>query len=668
MYFALGMIAVSLWTLAAGAGYSAVPLNFKVIFAKIEAIGYNTALPLFILFAIYHANLEKWGNKKWLHTLLFLISISNILLIITNELHGWVWTGFSPVEGNVVVFEHGPGFIWVASTGYLMIASLLVILWLASRKGPEISRKQSRLLLYASLFPIIANIFYLYEIKGTEGVDWSSVTFSVTGFLFLRAIYGTRLLDLVPVARDKLFRSLSDGMIVLDMQNRIIDINQAAADMIASTPALLLGKDFTEVTPFAQSFLGEPPEQEIKAELGVGIPNKLYFDVLISPLREVPEKFIGRLIIFRNITERKENELRLLQLIQAVEQSPISVVITDEKGFITFVSPFFTTLTGYTPSEAIGTPLNIVQSRQTPDEAYQEMWQTVRSGRKWEGELLNKKKNGDLYWEHEVIAPVLDANGNIYSFIAVKQDITERKLAEQTLENRFLEIQTLNKDLQEAQTQIVAQQRALATAEERQRLGRNLHDSVNQSIHSLMLFSETLIALLQNGETEQAIRAAERIHESGEQALKEVRLLVHEGQVVFMGGYLGLIQAVENRLNMVERRVGIQADFSYDLFALERSPQEWIENLYWIILEGLNNSLKHSQASRVHVSMVDDVNRLTVEVKDNGAGFAQSQAGGGGFGMKSMHERAKFLGGVLSVESSPGHGTRVKCVMEIPRP
>jgi signal transduction histidine kinase len=118
---------------------------------------------------------------------------------------------------------------------------------------------------------------------------------------------------------------------------------------------------------------------------------------------------------------------------------------------------------------------------------------------------------------------------------------------------------------------------------------------------------------------------------------------------------------------MVERRVGIQADFSYDLSALEHSPVEWLENIYWIILEGLNNSLKHSQASRVHVSIVDDVDRLTVEVKDNGIGFDPDESGGGGFGMESMRERAEMFGAVLSVESSPGHGTRVKCVMEIPR-
>lgn len=360
--------------------------------------------------------------------------------------------------------------------------------------------------------------------------------------------------------------------------------------------------------------------------------------------------------------------MRLQQLSQAVEQSPVSVVITDAEGNITFVNPFFTMLTGFAPSEAIGKNPHIVQSGQTSDEMYKTMWQTINSGKIWEGELLNKKKNGELYWEHEVIAPVLDSDGNIYSFIAVKEDITERKLAEQALETRFLEIQTLNKDLQEAHNQIVLQQRELATAQERQRLGRNLHDSVNQSIHSLMLFSETLIALLQNGETEQAIRAAKRIHESGEQALKEVRLLVHEGQAVFMGGYTDLIGAIENRLNMVERRTGIQADFSYDLSALERIPSEWMENIYWIILEGLNNSLKHSQASRVHVSIVDDVDQFSVEIKDNGAGFDPGAAGGGGFGMRSMQERANLLGGNLSVESSPGHGTRVKCIVEIPEP
>lgn len=473
-------------------------------------------------------------------------------------------------------------------------------------------------------------------------------------------------MDLVPIARDQLVNSLSDGMVVVDNKNRIIDINPSAESMMGQKASSLIGKDLKELMPPTYLSLIETPNREIQTEFEIGHNPSLYFDVRISPLKDNEKTQVGSLLVFRNITERKIKELQFQQLSRAVEQSPTSVIITDTNGMITFVNPFFIMLTGYSPSETIGKNPNFLQSGQTPPEVYQDLWQTILSGSGWDGEFLNKKKNGELYWVHAVIAPVVDANGSIQSFIAVQEDITDRKLAEQTLENRFLEIQNLNKELREAQSQIVEQQRTLATAQERQRLGRNLHDSVNQSIHSLMLFSETLVALLQNGDTEQAIRAAERIHQSGEQALKEVRLLVHEGQVDFIGSYTDLIETIENRFDMVERRVGIQADFSYDLSALESIPIEWMENIFWVILEELNNSLKHAKASRVHVSIVDEVQQLSVEIKDDGAGFNSNQVRGGGFGMKSMQKRANILGGKLSIESSPTNGTRVKCMLEIP--
>ncbi len=442
-YFALGMIAITLWTLAAGLGYSAVPLGLKIAFAKIDAAGYNSALSLFVLFAMHYAGLDEWTEKKWLRVLLFLLPLSNIALIATNELHQWVWQSFLPVEGNIVVFIHGPGFVWVAITGYLMMFSMIGILWLASRKGSDISRRQGRLLFYASMFPLAANMIYLFGIKGTEGMDWSSITFSITGFLFLWALYGLRLLDLSPIARDKLVNSLSDGMIVLDTQNRIIDINQAASEMLAAAPAMLLGKDLVDVEPLSYSLLGQPLEQEIKTETVVGTINKRYFDVLISPLREGTKKIIGRLIIFRDITTLKENELRFLQLTQAVEQSPASVIITDLQGNIEYVNPQFSILTGYTYEESIGKKTSIVKSGQTPEDVYQDMWQTILAGKSWRGEFLNKKKNGDLYWEQAVMAPVLDHEGRILNFIAVKEDITERKQVEVALrisEERFRQL------------------------------------------------------------------------------------------------------------------------------------------------------------------------------------------------------------------------------------
>ncbi len=448
MFFALGMAAVTLWTLAAGLGYSAVPLNLKIVFAKMDAVGYNSALPLFILFAILYTGLDNWYEKKWVRVLLFLIPLSNIMLITTNELHGWVWQGFSPVKGNVVVFEHGPGFIWVAITGYLMMSSMIAIFWMASRRGSDISQRQGRLLFYASIFPLAANLVYLFGVKGAEGVDWSSVTFSITGLLFLWALYDSHLLDISPIARDKLVNSLSDAMIVLDLQNRIIDVNQAATEMLASTAEALLGKDLSEIAPLSLSFLGQPIEQEINTEFEVGTVNKRYFDVLISPLREESKKVIGRLIISRDVTRLKENELRFLQLTQAVEQSPASVIITDLDGNIEYVNPQFSQLTGYTYEESIGKKTSIVKSGYTPEDVYRDMWQTILAGKSWRGEFLNKKKNGELYWEQAVMAPVLDNDGHILNFIAVKEDITGRKEAEAKLLNAYTQLEEQLKEIQ----------------------------------------------------------------------------------------------------------------------------------------------------------------------------------------------------------------------------
>jgi diguanylate cyclase (GGDEF)-like protein/PAS domain S-box-containing protein len=296
--------------------------------------------------------------------------------------------------------------------------------------------------MFALLFPAAINLLYRFGAGGIRGVDWTSITFSISSLLIIYALYCMRFLDIAPIARDKLINNLSDAMIVLDLQNRIVDINPEAANVLGIPPAFLIGRDLTEALPIAGSFLGQPPEREVKDEFFVDLAHKKrYFDALLSPVRDERQKLVGRLIIARDITERKENEIRLLQLTQAVEQSPASVVITDLDGNITYANPQFSELTGYSLREVIGRNPNITQSGRTPIETYEELWQTIKSGRTWRGELLNRKKNGELYWEYEVIAPVFDPAGQMISFIAVKDDITARKEAEARLleANRQLE-------------------------------------------------------------------------------------------------------------------------------------------------------------------------------------------------------------------------------------
>lgn len=200
-------------------------------------------------------------------------------------------------------------------TGYLLIASIVLAAWLASRRGSEYARRQGRLLFYGSLLPLLGNsLIYQFQPPEFDGVDWSSILLSISSLLYLWALYGTRLLDLVPIAREKLIESLGDGMIVLDMEGRIVDINGAAARMIGSSTRKLIGGNLDDFYSFASSITNQPPEQEIRTEFGIENPEKNYFDVLVSPLFENQATVIGRLIIFRDITERKHAQDELQKL------------------------------------------------------------------------------------------------------------------------------------------------------------------------------------------------------------------------------------------------------------------------------------------------------------------------------------------------------------------
>jgi diguanylate cyclase (GGDEF)-like protein/PAS domain S-box-containing protein len=456
-YFALGILALTFWTLAAGLDYASVPMSQKIFFAKLEYTGAYSALTLFTLFALSYTGNEEWLNSG-VSKVLVVLSGSNALLAWTNEFHSWLWTDFKygDIGDNTAIFEPGPAYIWSIFTGYGMMMIIIVSLWQASLHASELSRRQARLLFGASLVPIAGNLTYLLQDPKFRGIDWSSLTFSVAGILFLMALYGTRLLDLAPIARDKLVSSLSDGMIVLDTQNRIIEINQPAIHMLGIQDTFVIGQNLVEVAPFTRFYLEQARDHELKTELEVGNGVNRYFDVRISPLLQDKNLLIGRLIIFRDISERKKKELRLLQLTQAVEQSPASVLITDLNGIIEYVNPQFTILTGYTYDEVVGKSSNLVQFGQPSDEVYGEVRQTILSGQTWQGEFINKKKNGESYWEQAVVAPVLGPEEQILNFIAVKQNITKRKQAEealqsanQRLENQLREIEILQASLRE---------------------------------------------------------------------------------------------------------------------------------------------------------------------------------------------------------------------------
>jgi PAS domain S-box-containing protein len=133
----------------------------------------------------------------------------------------------------------------------------------------------------------------------------------------------------------------------------------------------------------------------------------------------------------RDVTALKRSEEALRKLSRAVEQSPASIMITDTQGLLEYVNPSFCRLTGYTAAEVLGKRPSLLKSGETPPAEYARLWATILAGGEWRGEFHNRKKSGELYWESASISPVLAADGRITHFLAVKEDVTERKRLEE---------------------------------------------------------------------------------------------------------------------------------------------------------------------------------------------------------------------------------------------
>ncbi len=203
----------------------------------------------------------------------------------------------------------------------------------------------------------------------------------------------------------------------------------------------------------------------------------------------------------------------------------------------------------------------------------------------------------------------------------------------------------------------------MATLQERQRLARELHDSVTQSLYSVTLLAETGRRLAAAGDLQRATDYLARVGETGQQALKEMRLLVYELRPLALERE-GLVGALQLRLDAVERRAGVDARLRLE-GSVALAPAIEAE-LYNIAQEALNNALKHAGAAVVMVTIRSVDGAIELIVADQGRGFNPAAArDSGGLGLVSIRERAERLGATVTIASRPGQGTAV-CV-HLPR-
>ncbi|WP_415718307.1 PAS domain S-box protein [Maridesulfovibrio sp.] len=238
-----------------------------------------------------------------------------------------------------------------------------------------------------------------------------------------------------------LFKNNSVAMFLVNPDNGdLIDVNKAAERLYGWSRADMQKMSIYDINTASRENL----EMEIKRNLSLD-KNTFYFQHRDSwgnihdvEIHSGPIMIDGRKIIHSSIidiTDRKKNELELMRLRRSVENSFASVVITDKGGNIVYVNPAFSKVTGYSREESIGKNTRVLKSGAHPNEFYRGMWRTIARGNTWKGEICNRKKDGTLFWEQATISPVMDTEGNLTNYVAVKDDITERKELERLKED-----------------------------------------------------------------------------------------------------------------------------------------------------------------------------------------------------------------------------------------
>jgi signal transduction histidine kinase len=206
--------------------------------------------------------------------------------------------------------------------------------------------------------------------------------------------------------------------------------------------------------------------------------------------------------------------------------------------------------------------------------------------------------------------------------------------------------------------QLYEQAQQVATLEERQRLARELHDSVTQALYGVTLYAEAAARLLSAGDVALASDHLGEVRQTAQEALREMRLLIFELRPPVLEQE-GLVAALEFRLEAVEGRSGLETEFIVEGDGHLSADIE--EGLYRIAQEALNNALKHAQAQRITVNLHREAQAVMLEITDDGSGFDPTTAREqGGMGLPGMEERAARLGGRLTVKSQPREGTSVR--------
>jgi PAS domain S-box-containing protein len=321
------MLAVAEWSLAYALELGSANLGAQVFWAKVQYLGIVSVPVMWLVLAVEYTGLGRWLTRRNL-ILLAIVPIATLLLAWTNDLHGLIWTQVSQatVDSYLVLDLAYGAVFWVhLAFAYLMLLAGTIRFLQVLVRSPQLYRGQAGAVLVGVLTPWLGNALYVSGLSPFPSLDLTPLAFTVSGLALAWAIFHFRLLDFVPVARESVIRGLGDSVIVLDAQNRIVDLNPTAERLIGRSTVEVLGQPVDRALPGG---LGAAEQYQAATEmhseivLGEAESQRIY-DFRISPLRDRRGRLIGRVLVLHDVSEHKWTEealrRRAVQLRTAAE-------------------------------------------------------------------------------------------------------------------------------------------------------------------------------------------------------------------------------------------------------------------------------------------------------------------------------------------------------------
>jgi polar amino acid transport system substrate-binding protein len=478
-----------------------------------------------------------------------------------------------------------------------------------------------------------------------------------------------------------LLESAGEGIFGVNAKGKVSFVNPAALQMLLYTAEELIGQNVhntihhSHISGAAYNIHKCPMWHSYTNGIKHEVENEIlwrkdgsYFHIryISTPIIDkINNKILGAVITFSDITERIKFENELRKLSTAVEQSPASVLITDKKGNIEYVNPRFTEMTGYSQKETLGKQPSIIKSDGIHNKAfYKNLWETITSGKRWYGEMCNKHKDGHLFWESTAISPVRDAQGNITNFIAVKEDITQKKEAEKIL----------------AEAKEAAEVATKAKSDFLANMSHEIRTPMNAIIGINHLLEKTDLTPKQSDYVKKIAGAAYSLLGIINDILDFSK--IEAGKMTIEDIEFNLDEVMSNLANLVEEQAhnkGLKFIFNLEPNIPKRLIGDPLK-LGQVLLNFVSNAIKFTKEGSVIVSVRELKNngksaKILFSVKDTGIGLTEEQQqklfksfsqadstttrkfGGTGLGLAISKKLVNLMGGDVGLRSKPDIGS-----------